>query len=257
MNENTILAFNELIKYGNEKLMECGWDGRQCHNHFPKNEEYSKFLTRCMNLIISELGENSPSYKNLERIVNDPKKSSNSYYFAEVLGITEATLDECMRIGINQTERENTSSEKENFNFESYKILFYFENYLREFLKSSLKSFYGDKWIEKGIGKEIVGKANSYKNKLSKYFTSIEYEYPLDYLDFPFYYKIIEANFSKIINQEDAKVAESFRKKLENYFEPIFEIRNAIGHCIKISKDEHNRFKNNTDAIMSFLKKLG
>ncbi len=128
MDENIVVLFEKLIRYGHEKLTEGGWDGRVCSRDYPRNEEYSKFLSDGMNLIYREIGYSNPSYKHLERIASDPKKSSNPYYFAEVLGVIEAAKDEYIRTT-------KKPLEADNYNYEAYKILFSFENFLREFIE--------------------------------------------------------------------------------------------------------------------------
>lgn len=249
MDENVVVIFEKLIRYGYEKLKEGGWNGLDFSRNYSRKEEYSKFLFDGMNLIYRELGDSNPSYKHLERIALDPKKSSSSYNFAEVLGVIEAAKNGYIRTA-------KKPLKADNYNYEAYKILFSFENFLMEFIENKLIEIYGSKWFEKGINKEILNKARKQEEKLSKYFTSIKYDFPLDYLDFPFYYQIISLNLQEIIKNNDSKFLSGINKKLENYFSSIDEIRIAIGHCVEFSKDEFERFKINIEAITSFLERF-
>ena len=140
-------------------------------------------------------------------------------------------------------------------NVEAYIILFKFENELRVFLKDKLRSIYSNEWIDKGLSKEHRNSAESYKNKVGKFFSSIEYDFPLEYLVFPFYHQILKKNLSQITG-EDSKVTKNLEKKLSNLFLPLDELRIAIAHCVEISKEDLERFKTNTELIMNFLNKF-
>lgn len=92
MVNNKIKDFENLVKEGKKILEDCGWDGSRYSRKSPEAELYSNFLYRGMEMIRETLGNNSSFYKGLEKIVEDSKKSTNSYYFAHCYGIIEGAF---------------------------------------------------------------------------------------------------------------------------------------------------------------------
>ncbi len=252
-------------------LDDCGWGGIGVYrNRYPTLPEYSVFLTRSLALIKNIFGTDHPFYKSLIKHNNnhDIEKSTSpqSYNFIykivenAYLTLKEMKEEEPLEGGRLEKLKKGTQIlpkfQTVKQNLEAYNELYLFENKLRDFLGDKLRSIYGDKWIEKGIPIEIIKKANNYKNKVGRYFYSIEYNFPLDYLDFPFYHHILENNLSQIINNKDPKNIENLKKKLSDFFSSLDELRIAIAHCIKISEDDLERFKINIKMILNFLNKF-
>jgi hypothetical protein len=91
-NENKLTEFENLIEEGKKLLEDHGWDG-SVYKKDIRDEVYSSFLHRSL-YKVKEIfkGEDNPFYEGLKRIAEDPKKSSNSYYFFECYGILEGAF---------------------------------------------------------------------------------------------------------------------------------------------------------------------
>jgi len=255
-----------------EKILDnCGWSRPGIYrNRYPTLTEYNLLLTRSLALIKNIFGTDHPFYKSL--IEHNNKHGIEKYgtpkYYIYIYNITKnayMTYKEMIKEelvegnGLEKSKRGKLILSKfqtGKLNLEAYNELYIVENKLRDFIGDKLRSIDWDKWIEKGISKEIIKKASKYKNKVGKYFSSIEYNFPLDYLDFPFYHHILENNLYQIINNKDSKTIENLKKKLADFFTPLDEFRIAIAHCIKISKDDLERFKINIEMILNFLNKF-
>jgi len=85
--------FEKLIGQGKEKLDKSGWDGKDYKGGGPSLTEYSNFFYSCLDLIKDYFGDGSAFYIGLEKIMNDPKKIANPYYYAFCYGILEGAYN--------------------------------------------------------------------------------------------------------------------------------------------------------------------
>lgn len=267
--KENLKKLKKIVEDGGKILDDCGWNRIGIYRKkYPTLPEYNLLLTRGLALIKDIFDTDHPFYKSLIKQDNksekyDKRKNYNGIFdivnnayvtYKEIIEGEFLENDELERL--KKGKQISSEFQTSNINLEAYNELYIFENKLRDFLNYKLRSIYGNKWIEKGIHKEFINKASKYKNKVGKYFSSIEYNFPLDYLDFPFYQYILENNLSQIIGNKDPKNIENLKKKLNDYFEPLVELRIAIAHCVKISKGDFERFKMNIEMILNFLNKF-
>ncbi len=152
------------------------------------------------------------------------------------------------------------SKSKENINYEGYKVLFEFENYLRDFIESKLKEIYGERWVEEGISKikigkdKLINKLEYLKDDIYKQSSGLEYNFPLDYFDIKHYCPVIVCILESILKDpKDQKKIKKYKESLESWFSVIYDIRISIAHCIQIDQGDLDRLKEKTGRIKNFL----
>lgn len=180
----------------------------------------------------------------------------------EILGYIDKHGDRFVKLKDVIRKKRNQRKFNKKFNYEGYKILFDFENYLRSFIENKLKEIYGDKWIEEGISKielgqeKLINKLEYQKKDIYKQSSGLEYNFPLDYFDIKHYYPVIIYNLESIIKDtEDQKTIKKYKKNLKSWFSEIYDIRISIAHCIQIDQGDLDRLGEKTMRIKNFLDK--
>lgn len=94
MSKKTIDIFYLLLKEGKNILKKQRWNKNTkiYDNGAPSNDDYSRFLSRSINLVEDSLGKNSGPLKILKNILNNKISCNNSYYFADCYGALEAAF---------------------------------------------------------------------------------------------------------------------------------------------------------------------
>jgi len=155
----------------------------------------------------------------------------------------------------------NNNELEEVPNLKAYKILFEFENKFRDFIKNKLKKYYSiengfieNDWYEKGIPKPILDKIDEKKDDPDSLLYKVEVEYPMEYLNFPDYKRVIETNWENIFCKDLSK--RSLLKKIKDNLENLIVPRNKIAHCVILPEDDIKVLENSCTLIKNIISKL-
>jgi len=155
----------------------------------------------------------------------------------------------------------NQSLVKEDYNIDAYKVLCKFENLIRSFIKFKLQHYYSEEsgynkndWYQKGFPKEIIEKINKNKGDPYSVWYKMKIEYPIEYLEFTDYRKIIEYN-EKEIFKESLKTEGNLRD-LINCLEKLRVIRNKIAHCISLPFEDINILKGRVMEVSNLINNI-
>jgi len=155
----------------------------------------------------------------------------------------------------------NNNELKEIPNLKAYKILFEFENKLRDFINNKLKKYYSiengfieNDWYEKGIPKPILDKIDEKKDDPDSLLYKVEVEYPMEYLNFPDYKRVIDTNWENIFCKDLSK--RSLLKKIKDNLENLIVPRNKIAHCISLPEEDVKVLENSCTLIKNIISKL-
>jgi len=155
----------------------------------------------------------------------------------------------------------NQSLVIEDYNIDAYKVLCKFENLIRSFIKFKLQHYYSEEsgynkndWYQKGFPKEIIEKISKNKGDPNSVWYKVKLEYPIEYLEFTDYRKIIEYN-NKDIFKESLKTEGNLRD-LINCLEKLRVIRNKIAHCISLPFEDINILKGRVMEVSNLINNI-